>query len=244
MQVVDLTGDWEGRDPLEDYEIINRELALYADELAARPRIVVANKIDVPGTEEACERAGRPRARGLHCRGRAATSSCESPIDPKLYRISALTGAGVDSPEGRHRHQGARPARGGPRAGGIRRAVRPRVGARAARPARSASTSSPRAPAPGAFPGVQVERMVVQTDWENEEAVAFLQHRLKRMGVEYGAREGRRRATATRCASSAARSISNRSARPRMPFKDVWTCELEYGWMSALPTRQAQAPAW
>ena len=26
--------------------------------------------------------------------------------------------------------------------------------------------------------------MVVQTDWENEEAIAFLQHRLKRLGVE------------------------------------------------------------
>ena len=39
VHVVDLTGDYEGRDPLEDYDIINRELALYADELAARPRI-------------------------------------------------------------------------------------------------------------------------------------------------------------------------------------------------------------
>ena len=32
--------------------------------------------------------------------------------------------------------------------------------------------------------GGQVERMVVQTDWENEEAISFLQHRLKRLGVE------------------------------------------------------------
>ena len=31
VHVVDLTGDWEGRDPLDDYEVINRELALYAD---------------------------------------------------------------------------------------------------------------------------------------------------------------------------------------------------------------------
>ena len=43
--------------------------------------------------------------------------------------------------------------------------------------------------------GVQVERMVVQTDWENEEAVAFFQHRFKRMGVDTalekaGARDG------------------------------------------------------
>ena len=32
--------------------------------------------------------------------------------------------------------------------------------------------------------GPRVERMVVQTDWENEEAILFLQHRLKRLGVE------------------------------------------------------------
>ena len=32
--------------------------------------------------------------------------------------------------------------------------------------------------------GTQVERMVVQCDWENEEAIAFLQHRLKRIGVD------------------------------------------------------------
>ena len=27
--------------------------------------------------------------------------------------------------------------------------------------------------------GGQVERMVIQTDWENEDAIAFLQHRFK-----------------------------------------------------------------
>ncbi len=32
--------------------------------------------------------------------------------------------------------------------------------------------------------GGQVERMVVQTDWENEEAITFLQHRMKRLGVD------------------------------------------------------------
>jgi len=35
-----------GRDPVEDYEIINRELAAYNEALAARPQIVVATKID------------------------------------------------------------------------------------------------------------------------------------------------------------------------------------------------------
>ena len=39
---------------------------------------------------------------------------------------------------------------------------------------------------PGAWRvhGTNVERMVVQTDWENEEAIIYLQHRLARMGVD------------------------------------------------------------
>ena len=39
---------------------------------------------------------------------------------------------------------------------------------------------------PGAFRvvGTQVERLVVQTDWENEEAVIYLQRRFARMGVD------------------------------------------------------------
>jgi Obg family GTPase CgtA-like protein len=32
--------------------------------------------------------------------------------------------------------------------------------------------------------GPRVERMVVQTDFENEEAIAYLQHRFKRIGVD------------------------------------------------------------
>ena len=32
--------------------------------------------------------------------------------------------------------------------------------------------------------GQQVERMVIQTDWENEEAVAYLQHRFDRCGLD------------------------------------------------------------
>ncbi len=44
---------------------------------------------------------------------------------------------------------------------------------------------------PGTFrvAGRQVERMVVQTDWENEEALLFLQHRLRRLGVDDALRE-------------------------------------------------------
>ena len=96
VQVVDLTGDWEGARSFGTTGSSSRELALYADELAARPRIVVANKIDVPGTEGSLRKlAARVREDSIAAAG--GNEFVESPIDPKLYRISALTGAGVDS---------------------------------------------------------------------------------------------------------------------------------------------------
>lgn len=182
VHVVDLTGDYEGRDPLEDYDIINRELALYADDLAARPRIVVANKIDVAGTEDAAERlAERVRVDSIAAAG--GDEFAPSPIDPKLYRISALTGEGVDGLK----------AAIATKVQGLREAAREEAAAdvqydhvwehkREARDRRFEVLNL----GGGVFRvvGPQVERMVVQTDWENEEAIAFLQHRLKRLGVE------------------------------------------------------------
>ena len=182
VHVVDLTGDYEGRDPLEDYDIINRELALYADELAARPRIVVANKIDVPGAEEVADRlAERVREDSIAAAG--GDEFAPSPVDPKLYRVSALTGEGVD---------------------GLKAAIATKVH-ELREELRALSEADVQyehvwehkreerdkqfkvVPLGGGVfrvEGPQVERMVVQTDWENEEAIAFLQHRLKRLGVE------------------------------------------------------------
>ena len=80
IHVVDLTGSYEERDPLEDYDIINRELELHAAELAERPRVVVGNKADVAGTEEAsaaaaraCRGGRRAVLRGLGGHGRRAS---------------------------------------------------------------------------------------------------------------------------------------------------------------------------
>ncbi|MEZ5346619.1 MAG: GTPase ObgE [Pyrinomonadaceae bacterium] len=44
-----------GRDPVEDYETINRELANYDEELAKRPQIVVATKMDALDEPERLE---------------------------------------------------------------------------------------------------------------------------------------------------------------------------------------------
>lgn len=53
VHVVDVSGI-EGRNPREDFEIINAELAKFNAELAERPQIVVANKSDM-ATEEQIE---------------------------------------------------------------------------------------------------------------------------------------------------------------------------------------------
>ena len=55
VHVVDASGI-EGRDPIEDYKRINKELMLYNERLAKRPQIVAANKMDLPEAQENYQR--------------------------------------------------------------------------------------------------------------------------------------------------------------------------------------------
>lgn len=50
IHVVDIGGT-EGRDPLKDFETINRELSSYSQILSSRPQIVAANKMDAAEAE-------------------------------------------------------------------------------------------------------------------------------------------------------------------------------------------------
>jgi len=68
-----------GRDPIDDFHVINGELAAYSPELARRPQLVVANKSDLP------EAAPRRDKIEQYC---AAN-------DLRLFVISAATGAGL-----------------------------------------------------------------------------------------------------------------------------------------------------
>ena len=142
---------------------------------------------------EACKKlAERVRADSIAAAG--GDEFADSPIDPKLYCISALTGKGVDS---------------------LKAAIATKVH-ELREEARAKAAEQPefdhvwehkremrdrrftvRKLSDGVFrvEGGQVERMVIQTDWENEDAIAFLQHRFKRIGVEdalakAGARNG------------------------------------------------------
>ncbi len=51
VHVVDVSGV-EGRDPIADFKIINRELENFSEELAERPQIVAANKSDMATPEQ------------------------------------------------------------------------------------------------------------------------------------------------------------------------------------------------
>ena len=51
VHMIDMSG-MEGRDPYEDYLKINEELRQYNMRLLERPQVIVANKMDLPGSEE------------------------------------------------------------------------------------------------------------------------------------------------------------------------------------------------
>lgn len=55
IHVVDVSGS-EGRDPVADFDAINEELARYSPDLAKRPQIVAANKVDIMWEPEKLER--------------------------------------------------------------------------------------------------------------------------------------------------------------------------------------------
>ena len=79
VHVVDVSGS-EGRDPVEDFEKINRELAAYSEELAARPMLVAANKCDLLPPDS--DNLARLRA-------------CVEAQGCPLYEISAATTQGT-----------------------------------------------------------------------------------------------------------------------------------------------------
>ena len=77
LHLVDVSSS--GRDPISDYEIINRELTAYDSQLGARDQIVVATKIDALDEPERLEAL----------RARAAKD------ERQFFAISSVTGEGV-----------------------------------------------------------------------------------------------------------------------------------------------------
>jgi GTP-binding protein len=79
IHLVDVSGA-SGRDPIDDFETIQRELALFNEQLASKPQIVAATKMDAVSDTAAVT------ALEAHVRKR----------DLPFLRISAVTGQGLD----------------------------------------------------------------------------------------------------------------------------------------------------
>ncbi len=77
VHIIDM-GCMDGRDPVEDYRIIQDELGSYRYHLLERPQVVVANKMDVEGAEENLARFK------------------EAYPDLEVFPISAITHEGLD----------------------------------------------------------------------------------------------------------------------------------------------------
>lgn len=80
IHIVDVAGT-EGRDPVADIYVINKELEAYNPDIAKRPQVIAANKIDaLPGGED------------------GAVEAVRKEFEPKgtaVYPISAVSGQGV-----------------------------------------------------------------------------------------------------------------------------------------------------
>ena len=162
VHVVDLTGGWEGRDPVDDIETIDRELALHATELAERPRVLVGNKVDVEGARDASEAVARYAVEH----------------DVQYFAVSAVTGEGLDGlalAVGTMVHD-------------LREAALVEEAPAAVYTPLQREDRSFVVERTGkhsfAVRGRAVERMVIMTEIDNPEATAYLQKRLAKAGVE------------------------------------------------------------
>ena len=160
VHVLDLVPLEPGRDPEADLAALEAELAAYDPELADRPAMVVANKADLPdGRARLPEAAAAAKRRGL-----------------PFFALSAATGSGMRE---------------------FLYALGAEVAqARAARPVATAAppatvAADPEVPISVAREGAgfrvlgdRPERWVAMTDLDNPQAVAYLQRRMRRAGVD------------------------------------------------------------
>ena len=90
VHVIDMSAT-DGRDPYEDYKIINQELGEYNMRLLERPQVVVANKMDIPvASENLVEFKKRLAEDGEDVDIVEISAFTRNNIDNLLYKISDI----------------------------------------------------------------------------------------------------------------------------------------------------------
>ena len=75
--VIDMSAS-EGRDPYEDYQIIRKELETFSKKLLNKQEIIIANKMDIPGSKDNLE-------------------EFKKKVDKDIYEISAINNQNLDT---------------------------------------------------------------------------------------------------------------------------------------------------
>lgn len=97
LHVIDASG-MEGRDPIEDYHKINKELKLYNERLGKRPQIIAANKMDIPEAKENYERLKAfAREEGIEIF--PVSAATKEGLQEMIERVSQVLDAYVEEPE-------------------------------------------------------------------------------------------------------------------------------------------------
>lgn len=186
VHVIDCASMESGRDPVSDYQAIENELALYANQLelplgaiplAKRPRVIVLNKADVPEANELAEFV-KPEFEQMGCRVFIVSTATHKGLKElgfyladSVKRLRSVIAAEQEQSEKE------------------RVVIRPLE-----------TRSRGRDDGMGAFKverkqnklgeywyvvtGFKPERWVRQTNFDNEEAVGYLADRLAKLGVE------------------------------------------------------------
>ncbi|HEX4688021.1 MAG TPA: GTPase ObgE [Nocardioides sp.] len=180
VHVIDTATMEPGRNPVDDLDVIERELASYGG-LDDRPRLVALNKIDVPDGREMADLV-RPdlEQRGLRVFAVSAAST-EGLRELTFAMAEIVQAARAQRPTAPRERIVIRPPSAD---GGDEFSVRP-----------TADPSTGPGQRAWQVTGVKPQRWVRQTDFSNDEAVGFLADRLNRLGVEtrllqLGAAEG------------------------------------------------------
>ena len=157
VHVLDVSGS-EGRDPVEDFLATNRELLLYNPVIGAKPQVIAANKMDLPGADENLRRV--KEAYGGEYEIFPVSAVAGSGLEPLVFRVAALLAELTLETPALLEHSEPVVHRVQPRFNVFRQE--------------------------GIFfvKGKEIERHVAMTDMENDEAVERLQWIIKRMGIE------------------------------------------------------------
>ncbi|HLJ56688.1 MAG TPA: GTPase ObgE [Chthonomonadaceae bacterium] len=166
IHLLDVSG-MSGREPLNDFEVLNRELALYDEALARLPQIVALNKIDVmadPDAVDALEADLRAQGRTVF-RISAAT---RKGLKPLVYAVMRRLEELRAEAEAEHAAQAA--------SGAVHIVAKPEVDDHHWE-ARQLD------PCTYEVVGKGIERMVAMTDMNNDHAVRRLQRSLDKIGI-------------------------------------------------------------